>query len=415
MDILKDYANLYEKSKEDGFLLLGLLNVKCPAYCLHLDYTAEMKDPFFAYDKAVFKCYHYDQAADGRFIASLLGMGTDFFNTRRKYLLEHSYLTESETLTTVTDSGRSHYLGNDEFQIEVESHTDVFIDGRSFEIWSAIQRESVSAWGKGEKADLIYKPISGSEDELFHNILDDINDEDDEYRKEALGIDTRSKNFRFSTNMFDTCCITRSLLVFKEQKSGKVSLSPVDDFGIESFGNINSISFFVTKEGVVKVNTDLDKTSDEQEYSYICFPYNHESEAIECLLRKIEQEYGINATRHLSTTPLNGIPIRIKIDADTLENSRHRSSLVTSLRNGYHKVNATGGSFILVPVVAGAGGVQKLVDLDKLIQAKIDAGLSVTKKEIMELTSVQTWRKSLISIGRYDLLEQIDSTDFIKQ
>lgn len=412
MNIKKDFPDIYSEYKENGIIVLGFIKIKCPTYCLHLDYIAELKDPFFAYDKSICLCYKRKPSANGVFISRILGLGWEFFESRRKYLVDNGFISENDEKFNVTELGIRHYINENEFQIEVESHIDLFIDGRTFEIWNAEQRSNI-LWKKGEKADFPFTPISGGSDEIFEEILEDLNDDDEEFRRQALGISTRAKDFKYSSHMFDTCTISRWLLVYKKNNTPGVALSPMDDFGEESLGNLNAITFFISKEGTVFLSKDVDHTTEDESYSYIEFHYQNKEQAKQAFVRKLEKYFGMSEEVHLANAPISDIPIRISISEQALRNARGKENLIATLKTGYHPIYTKDDSILLIPFVPASQAVKNLIEFDSKISEMIDNNATITVDYLMSERGTK-WRMDLITLGRYELLETIDIANFIK-
>jgi len=336
-DIRKDYPEFIEAMAAQGFRILGFLKIKCPAYCMHLDFTLEMKDPFFAYDRSICRCYDIKPDANQDFLVKLLGLGEEFFLSRKKYLLDNSYITvkEEDGSVYVSLAGHKRYISADEFQIEVESHKDILVDGRSFDMWSDSQKDDISEWNKSDKPDLCYTPISGTDDKLFDGLLDNIKTMDEQERKTFLGIDGRSKNFRFSTNGVDMCCIQRWIYIRQKISTGNLALDVFDGLGYEFLGNLNALTFGINKSGQLYTSTDTEHVEDGKN-QYLVLPFNDKDAAERAFIRSIEKEYGMDEISHFRNESKDCLPIRLKVTLTNLQHSRNRSSLIAALKVGYH-------------------------------------------------------------------------------
>jgi len=432
-----DIDRYYHTQKDNGFELKSIAYIQYPIYCIHTTIVDSTPDPLDKLDKSIVQCINLKNDITSFDISRMLSVKKEIVEQEINKLINEDLITQKGSSFTITENaieiiikGKGHRLTNRNY--------DFFIDGITLELLpkifysnkylnSLISETQLSFYTDKKGETRISKPYNPNivpepvnKEVIIKNILDL-----DENKRETLNVPVGIESIKG----FDYTKMSFPILVGLFEKDGVPVRKLID--GFTATGDPEYInSFYVNlkdKLENLKLKLSVWKKEDEEEYN-ILFKSNWDEIDIksnddelqfistEDLKIALEHFYDISDLSDLSDENIinTNFDIGLVVTPGLLHKlNSGKKRLLKNLFRGkdYQMVPFYGGIWIVfMKFITNSDHINELIEISQFIQDAKDKKLEI-EQIVTRLSKYNNFRKALLEIEEFDLLEKIDIND----
>lgn len=420
-------------AKEHGGTLLGYHTIPLPVYQVFVNYETFDDNPFFPIKQALLQWIHdREDTDDGKyvyieFVASLLGMDKNLVQQVYDELKRERYIiTDPETgLYRVTQDAVQKFILPDSRPRKKVSGS-IILDGKNFNFLPAkaykpIIDDEVYVWNKMRNQDIdAHKPIDMSTDShsaeisLIEKALDQ-----HERRLEDIGLE-HNEGKDFKVTQIEKKYIYPVFLVYVGKEDGGIAKLPyIGDVFLNTpdtpaISHTDNFTFFIRrgKEGV-SVSANLGyNANDETKKQYINVGSDDRN------LTELVRNMYMTGDDVKNVVCKEGNYWYINITEDTLKHSVKPGKIIADCSyinpatqendpQCVIKLNGNGVNGVLIIQIKHS--ISLYLKLDRIIRENHETCL--LEECLRDVAS--DWRQRLLDMGRYSVLEEVDSDKYI--
>lgn len=394
-----------------GRKFVGATEQRYPTYMVHLDFLKPNDDPMYPIDRAIIQFVKDMPKVDKTSVAKIIGMEPNLIDYRIKKLCESGDLEYSQNYGQyqITSKGEKDYFAPDGSVMYVYSSKDLLIDGNSLSIMDEKIYSVRSRIESGSNSDIIENVTITKDGKPMRKLLKQLEGMTNT-NKEKLRIPADSKSF--DTSDEPSFGNIRIYFVFSIDGEGKVckEIFYNDDFIKIPFYSNNIHKYFYGR----KINFNYGFTGyEDKDVKNKIFDFTNET--ICSILKDLYQWKSIDESYYVykSDSYGNDRPLIITLNLKSFLKSGEKKKLKEDLKNGEVDYQIK-DSVITLSVVSNDPALNKLLQFEEDVDNyHVNKGLDFLIDWLCATDLINN-RKKLISLDRFDILEEIDNKLFIQ-
>lgn len=394
-----------------GRKFVGATEQRYPTYMVHLDFLKPNDDPMYPIDRAIIHFVKDMPKVDKTSVAKIIGMEPNLIDYRIKKLCESGDLEYSQNYGQyqITSKGEKDYFAPDGSVMYVYSSKDLLIDGNSLSIMDEKIYSVRSRIESGSNSDIIENVTITKDGKPMRKLLKQLEGMTNT-NKEKLRIPADSKSF--DTSDEPSFGNIRIYFVFSIDGEGKVckEIFYNDDFIKIPFYSNNIHKYFYGR----KINFNYGFTGyEDKDVKNKIFDFTNET--ICSILKDLYQWKSIDESYYVykSDSYGNDRPLIITLNLKSFLKSGEKKKLKEDLKNGEVDYQIK-DSVITLSVVSNDPALNKLLQFEEDVDNyHVNKGLDFLIDWLCATDLINN-RKKLISLDRFDILEEIDNKLFIQ-
>ena len=394
-----------------GRKFVGATEQRYPTYMVHLDFLKPNDDPMYPIDRAIIQFVKDMPKVDKTSVAKIIGMEPNLIDYRIKKLCESGDLEYSQNYGQyqITSKGEKDYFAPDGSVMYVYSSKDLLIDGNSLSIMDEKIYSVRSRIESGSNSDIIENVTITKDGKPMRKLLKQLEGMTNT-NKEKLRIPADSKSF--DTSDEPSFGNIRIYFVFSIDGEGKVckEIFYNDDIIKIPFYSNNIHKYFYGR----KINFNYGFTGyEDKDVKNKIFDFTNET--ICSILKDLYQWKSIDESYYVykSDSYGNDRPLIITLNLKSFLKSGEKKKLKEDLKNGEVDYQIK-DSVITLSVVSNDPALNKLLQFEEDVDNyHVNKGLDFLIDWLCATDLINN-RKKLISLDRFDILEEIDNKLFIQ-
>lgn len=403
--------SIKDKISSLGRIFVGTTEQRYPTYMVHLEFLKPNDDPMYPIDWAIIHFIKDMPKVDKTSVAKIIGMEPNLIDYRIKMLCESGELEFSQHFGQyqITSKGEKDYFAPDGSIMYVYSSKDLLIDGNSLSIMDEKVYSVRSRIDSGSSSDIIENVTITKDGKPMRNLLKKLESMTNT-NKEKLRIPADSKNFEtIDEPSYGSIKIN---FVFSIDANGNVckDIFYNDDFIKVPFYSNDIHKFFYGR----KVNFNYGFTGYEvKDVRNRIFDFTNET--ICGILKDLYKWENVDESYYIykSDSYGNGRPLTITVNLNNFLKCGEKRIIKEDIKNGEVDYQIK-ESVITLSVVSNDPTLNNLLQFEEEVdQHYINKGLDYLIDWLCATDLINN-RKKLISLDRFDILEEIDNKLFIQ-
>ncbi len=400
---------------EFGRKLVGVVELGYPTYMVHLDFMKPNDDPMYQIDWAIMHFIKDMPCVNIPSVARIIGMEESLIEYRIRTLCESNNLkyipANGEYIITV--EGENNYFASEDSVMYVNSSKDLLVDGHTLKIMDEKIYTSRSRIESGNKSDTVESATVSKDCRQIKDLLNKL-ELMTNTNKEKLLIPSDSKDF--STSDEPTFGSIKLYFIFSIDNNGTVFKDVMFNDQIVKVPYYSSKSEKCYFEGYVKFNYGFTNLSINDTKNRI---FDFKSNNIYGILNSLYGWKHIDNSyyTYLTDNYNDNRPLTVNININNFMTTTYVRDLIKDLKRGYVEYVPNPkrpDTFIVISVVTSDRQVKDILTFDEKVNQlyKIQDKSSLINF-LKESNYIQS-RKNLILLERFDVLESIDISSYIK-
>ena len=387
---------------DKGYIPIACVDMQASIYVLHISYEAPDDDPFYELDKFIVKLTQHTSQLDIAYLSNLVGLETSFIRYRFQKLKKDGYLIERAKGCFLTPNAHEYYLSGKRPTKHYDK--DVYVNSKTFEFLpSELYKRGIDIIER-PNANLSFEPLTATKLASIEKKINRITSE----QKNEIMLHADAENIKIEG--FTKCGLANFQAAYYMDLNASSMKTSIKQQAY--YKGVPFVGYWYIYPDIKSLKLGNDclyfRKGENKEWNY---------DEINSFLSDIllqGQTFNKNAILHAEKA------IKLYVSKQDILNIEKKSSMMAALNFGYYALpiwdrlsDEIIGDYLL-QVIPSDPYVKWLIEINNIAE-KIVFSNDIDFESLFPMYENKTreWRKALVEIEKFDILEKIDVSQFI--